>query len=85
MDNSHIPSFSFPPIFFLKFSGEMLNLPGTQEKTHYYNKKKKKERGRLLMKDSKGTASPYSYWDGTLGDAMADCVVLSVIFCTGIQ
>lgn len=25
------------------------------------------------MKDSKGPASPYSYWNEALGDAMADC------------
>ena len=37
------------------------------------------------MKDSKGTASPYSYWDEALGDAVADCVVLSAVSSTGSQ
>lgn len=59
----------------------MLNLPGTQETNHYH----KKKRDRLLMKDSKGTASPYRYWDDALGDVGADRVVLSVISSTGSQ
>lgn len=37
------------------------------------------------MKDSKGTASPYRYWDDALGDVGADRVVLSVISSTGSQ
>lgn len=37
------------------------------------------------MKDSKGTASPCSYWDDALGDVGADCVALSVISSTGSQ
>lgn len=37
------------------------------------------------MKDSKGTASPYSYWDEALGDAVADCDVFSVVSSTDSQ
>lgn len=58
----------------------MLNLPKTQETNHYH-----KKRDKVLMKTSKETAPPYSYWDEAFGNAVADCVVLRVISSTGTQ
>lgn len=72
-------SFLFPPKVFLKFSC-YANLWDTAEIVTTV-----KKRDRLLMKHSKGTASPYSHCDEALGDAVDDCVVHSVISSTGSQ